>query len=54
MVTGDAPYRNIFLQAFNPVFQIQLIPVTIKALIKEVINRLYNYGSKLNKRNIKG
>jgi len=54
MVTGDAPYKKIFLQAFNPLFQIILIPVTIKALITEVINRVYSYGSKLNERNIKG
>jgi hypothetical protein len=54
MVTGDAPYKKIFLQAFNPVFQIQLIPVTVKALIMEVINRVYSYGSKLSERNIKG
>ncbi|ODS31939.1 MAG: putative geranylgeranyl reductase [Candidatus Scalindua rubra] len=35
MVTGYTPYKEIFLQAFNPVFQIQLIPVTLKAFIKE-------------------
>ncbi len=40
MVTGDVPYRRIFLQAFNPVFQIRLIPVTIKAFIKEISNSI--------------
>jgi hypothetical protein len=40
MVTGDAPYRMIFLQAFNPVFQIRLIPVTIRALIIEIVNKV--------------
>ncbi|ODS31940.1 MAG: putative geranylgeranyl reductase [Candidatus Scalindua rubra] len=40
MVTGDAPYRKIFLQALNPVFQIKLIPVTMKALIIEILNRV--------------
>ncbi len=42
MVTGDAPYREIILQAFNPLFQIVLIPVTIKAFIMEIINRVYS------------
>ena len=36
MVTGDAPYKIILMQALNPVFQVILIPVTIKALIKDI------------------
>ncbi|MFQ5965070.1 MAG: NAD(P)/FAD-dependent oxidoreductase [Candidatus Scalinduaceae bacterium] len=40
MVTGDAPYRRIFLQAFNPVFQIRLIPVTIKAFIIHILGKI--------------
>jgi hypothetical protein len=40
MVTGDAPYHKILLQAFNPIFQIKLIPVTIKALIKDIPERI--------------
>ncbi len=39
MVTGDAPYHTILVQALNPVFQIKLIPVTIKALFKDMINQ---------------
>ena len=39
MVSGDAPYRKIFLQSFNPLFQVILIPVTIKAFIKEIFNK---------------
>ncbi len=41
MVTGDAPYREIILQAFNPLFQIMLIPVTVKALIGEIFQGLF-------------
>ena len=40
MVTGDAPYHKILIQAFNPVFQVILIPVTIKALIKDILERI--------------
>jgi flavin-dependent dehydrogenase len=54
MVTGDAPYREIIIQAFNPLFQIVLIPVTIKALITKIINRVYNYEPKPDGRNTKG
>ena len=43
MVTGDAPYRMIFLQAFNPLFQIILIPVTIKAFIKEIFTWIFRH-----------
>jgi flavin-dependent dehydrogenase len=53
MVTGDAPYKEIISQAFNPLFQIMLIPVTIKAFIREIINRVYGYEPKLDGRNIK-
>jgi hypothetical protein len=42
MVTGDAPYREIILQAFNPLFQIILIPVTVKALIGEICAGLFS------------
>ena len=42
MVTGDAPYREIILQAFNPLFQIMLIPVTVKALIGEIFQGLFS------------
>ncbi|MBS1257951.1 MAG: hypothetical protein MAG551_01004 [Candidatus Scalindua arabica] len=37
MATGDAPYKIILMQALNPVFQVILIPVTIKALIKDIL-----------------
>ena len=48
MVTGDAPYNKILIQALNPVFQIRLIPVTIKAFINDIIERIArHYG--LNK-----
>ena len=47
MVTGDAPYKKILIQAINPVFQIILIPVTIKALIKDTFQRImHHYGIK--------
>jgi hypothetical protein len=47
MVTGDAPYHKILIQAFNPIFQITLIPVTIKALIKGILERIaHRYGLK--------
>jgi len=47
MVTGDAPYKKILIQALNPVFQISLIPVTIKALIKDIFERFArHYGLK--------
>jgi len=46
MVTGDAPYRKILLQAFNPLFQIVLIPVSIKALIKEIFSGLFHKDMK--------
>jgi hypothetical protein len=40
MVTGDAPYHKILIQALNPLFQIRLIPVTIKALIIAFITNI--------------
>jgi len=40
MVTGDAPYHKILVQALNPLFQIKLIPVTIKALVTDTIKHL--------------
>jgi len=40
MVTGDAPYHKILAQALNPLFQIKLIPVTIKALVTDIIKHL--------------
>ncbi|GAX59793.1 geranylgeranyl reductase [Candidatus Scalindua japonica] len=44
MVTGDAPYNKILIQALHPIFQIKLIPVTAKAfftaLITNIIKRL--------------
>ena len=43
MVTGDAPYKKILIQALNPVFQIILIPVTIKALIKDIFERIVRH-----------
>ncbi len=47
MVTGDAPYHKILIQALNPIFQIRLIPVTIKALIKDILERIArHYGLK--------
>jgi len=47
MVTGDAPYTKILIQALNPVFQIRLIPVTIKAFIKDIFERIArHYGLK--------
>ena len=42
MVTGDAPYHKILIQALNPIFQIKLIPVTIKAFILDVVMRVGN------------
>ncbi len=42
MVTGDAPYHKILIQALNPLFQIKLIPVTIKAFILDVVMRMGN------------
>ena len=50
MVTGDAPYREIILQAFNPLFQIMLIPVTVKALIGEVFPGLFSRKVKASRR----
>ena len=41
MVTGDAPYHNILIQALHPLFQIKLIPVTIKALVISIIKYLF-------------
>jgi len=47
MVTGDAPYHKILIQAFNPLFQIPLIPVTIKAFIKDILEQIArHYGLK--------
>jgi hypothetical protein len=47
MVTGDAPYKKILIQALNPIFQIILIPVTIKVLIKDIFERIArHYGLK--------
>ncbi len=47
MVTGDAPYKIILIQALNPVFQVILIPVTIKALIKDIFGLIARrYGLK--------
>ena len=40
MVTGDAPYHKILIQALHPLFQIKLIPTTIKALITAIIRRV--------------
>ena len=37
MVTGDAPYHKILIQAINPLFQIKLIPITLKALIIAIV-----------------
>lgn len=54
MVTGDAPYREIILQAFNPLFQIVLIPVTIKAFITKIIKRMHSNEPKPDGRNTKG
>ncbi|MDR4504849.1 MAG: hypothetical protein MRK01_08695 [Candidatus Scalindua sp.] len=39
MVTGDAPYKKILVQALNPLFQITLIPVTLKAFIHYIVER---------------
>jgi len=44
MVTGDAPYHKILIQALNPLFQIRLIPVTIKALVIDIIKRVFRYN----------
>jgi hypothetical protein len=41
MVTGDAPYHKILIQALHPIFQIKLIPITIKSLITAVIRRVF-------------
>jgi len=41
MVTGDAPYHKILIQALHPIFQIKLIPITIKALITAIIRRVF-------------
>lgn len=47
MVTGDASYKKILIQAINPVFQIILIPVTINALFKDTVQRImHHYGIK--------
>ena len=39
MVTGDASYKKILIQALHPLFQIKLIPVTIKAFFINIIKR---------------
>ena len=41
MVTGDAPYHKILIQAINPLFQIKLIPITLKALVIAIIKYLF-------------
>ncbi|MCP4252650.1 MAG: hypothetical protein GY775_04430 [Candidatus Scalindua sp.] len=41
MVTGDAPYHIILMQALNPLFQIRLIPVTIKTLVMDIFKYLF-------------
>lgn len=47
MVTGDASYKRILIQALNPVFQIILIPITIKTLIKDILELITrHYGLK--------
>ncbi|MCR4343220.1 MAG: hypothetical protein NUV44_00505 [Candidatus Scalindua sp.] len=46
MVTGDAPYHKILIQALNPLFQIKLIPVTIKALAMDIIKRVFRLNDK--------
>ncbi|KHE91541.1 MAG: hypothetical protein K8F52_06610 [Candidatus Scalindua rubra] len=46
MVTGDAPYHKILIQALNPIFQIKLIPVTIKALAMDIIKRVFHLNDK--------
>ncbi len=45
MVTGDAPYHTILMQALNPLFQIRLIPVTIKALVTDIVKCLLCYNN---------
>ena len=44
MVTGDAPYHKILIQALNPLFQIKLIPVTIKALVVDIIRHVFRHN----------
>ncbi|MDR4498943.1 MAG: hypothetical protein MRK02_13650 [Candidatus Scalindua sp.] len=44
MVTGDASYKKILVQALNPLFQIKLIPVTIKAFILFIVKRAVRYN----------
>ena len=44
MVTGDAPYHTILMNALNPLFQIKLIPVTMKALVTSIVKRLLNHN----------
>ncbi len=41
MVTGDAPYHKILIQALNPLFQIKLIPVTVKVLATDIIKYVF-------------
>jgi len=45
MVTGDAPYHTILIQALNPLFQIKLMPVTIKALITAIFKYLLRHNN---------
>ena len=42
MVTGDAPYHKILIQALHPLFQVKLIPITIKSLITDVIRQMFS------------
>ncbi|GAX61520.1 hypothetical FAD oxidoreductase protein [Candidatus Scalindua japonica] len=43
MVTGDASYKKILIQALHPLFQIKLIPVTIKAFFIDIIKRMVRH-----------
>jgi flavin-dependent dehydrogenase len=46
MVTGDAPYKKILIQALNPIFQIRLIPITIKAFVIDIVERVVRSNGK--------
>lgn len=46
MVTGDAPYKKILVQALNPLFQITLIPVTLKAFILYIVEHAVRHNDK--------
>ncbi|KKM90004.1 hypothetical protein LCGC14_1242990 [marine sediment metagenome] len=37
MCTGSIPYKEVFFNIFNPIFQFKLMPITVTALMKQTI-----------------